>query len=107
LQDFGECIQSSQIGPHLVQPSSARPKAITPRINANRLNMAERFPMPHHTASSRAFSSRAGLLFLSTECPLWRFQAKWSPVRVKKTRQMKNLEPRFDSIETEEALAVC
>jgi hypothetical protein len=35
---------------------------------------------------------------------LKRFQAKWTPVRVKKTRQIKNLEPRFDSIETEEAL---
>jgi hypothetical protein len=33
-----------------------------------------------------------------------RFQAKWQPVRVKKTRQDKNLEPRFDSIETEKAL---
>src|SRR5260221_3156904 len=32
---------------------------------------------------------------------LERFQAKWRPVRVKKTRQIKNLEPRFDSIETE------
>src|SRR5258708_11167344 len=29
-----------------------------------------------------------------------RFQANWSPVRAKKTRQIKNLEPRFDSIET-------
>jgi len=35
--------------------------------------------------------------------PLERFQAKWRPVRVKKTRQIKNLEPRFDSIETEKA----
>jgi hypothetical protein len=34
-----------------------------------------------------------------------RFQAKWKPVRIKKTRQIKNLEPRFDSIETEKALA--
>jgi hypothetical protein len=33
-----------------------------------------------------------------------RFQAKWKPVRVKKTRQIKNLEPRFDSIEAEKAL---
>jgi hypothetical protein len=32
-----------------------------------------------------------------------RFQAKWRPVRVKKTRQVKKLEPRFDSIETEKA----
>ena len=38
--------------------------------------------------------------------PLERFQAKWKPVRVKKTRQIKNLEPRFDSIETEKALAL-
>src|SRR5882757_4581894 len=28
----------------------------------------------------------------------------WRLVRVKKTRQIKNLEPRFDSIETEKAL---
>ena len=34
-----------------------------------------------------------------------RFQAKWRPVRVKKTRQIKNLGPRFNSIETEKALA--
>jgi hypothetical protein len=33
-----------------------------------------------------------------------RFQAKWGPVREKKTRQTTNLDPRFDSIETEEAL---
>jgi hypothetical protein len=31
---------------------------------------------------------------------LERFQAKWRPVRAKKTRQIENLEPRFDSIET-------
>src|ERR1700730_13891106 len=37
---------------------------------------------------------------------LERFQAKWKPVRVKKTRQIKNLEPRFDSIETEKALCL-
>jgi hypothetical protein len=35
---------------------------------------------------------------------LERFQAKWEPVRVKKTRPIKNLEPRFDSIETDKAL---
>src|SRR6202049_2844137 len=33
-----------------------------------------------------------------------RFQAKWKPVRVEKTSQLKNLDPRFDSIETEKAL---
>ena len=31
---------------------------------------------------------------------LERFQAKWAPVRVKKTRQNKRLEPRYDSIGT-------
>jgi hypothetical protein len=43
-----------------------------------------------------------------------RFQAKtcpgldpgWRPVCVKKTRQINNPEPRFDSIETERALAL-
>ena len=35
-----------------------------------------------------------------------RFRAKWTPVRVKKTRQIKNLELRFDSIETEKALEI-
>jgi hypothetical protein len=35
---------------------------------------------------------------------LERFPAKWTPVRVKKTRQIKNLEPRSDSIGTEKAL---
>jgi hypothetical protein len=33
-----------------------------------------------------------------------RFPAKWTPVRVKKTRQIKNLEPRSDSIGTEKVL---
>jgi hypothetical protein len=36
---------------------------------------------------------------------LERFPAKWKPVRVKKTRQIKNLEPRSDSIGTEKTLA--
>ena len=36
--------------------------------------------------------------------PLECFPAKWRPVRVKKTRQNKNLESRFDSIEAEKAL---
>src|SRR5262249_26278337 len=33
-----------------------------------------------------------------------RFRAKWIPVRVKKTRQTKNLEPRSDAIGTGKAL---
>src|SRR4051812_21122183 len=35
---------------------------------------------------------------------LKRFRAKWIPVRVKKTRQNKNLEPGADSITTGKAL---
>jgi hypothetical protein len=35
---------------------------------------------------------------------LERFQAKWLPVRVKKTRSNKNLEPRSDSTGTGKAL---
>jgi hypothetical protein len=42
LQDFGS--QSSQIGPHLVQPFNSRPKAITLKINANRLNIVHPLP---------------------------------------------------------------
>src|SRR5438128_11855139 len=38
--------------------------------------------------------------------PLERFQAKWIPVRVKKTRQNKKIEPRSDSIGTEKALVL-
>ena len=39
--------------------------------------------------------------------PLERFRAKWIPVRVKKTRQNKRLEPGSDSIRTDKALARC
>jgi hypothetical protein len=46
LQDFGDCTQSSQIGPHLVQPLRARPSAITLKISINRLNMAALLPTP-------------------------------------------------------------
>jgi len=35
---------------------------------------------------------------------LERFPANWTPVRAKKTRQNKNLEPRSDSVGTEKAL---
>src|SRR5271170_6790971 len=35
---------------------------------------------------------------------LERFRAKWTPVRVKKTRQNKRLEPRSDSSRTEKVL---
>jgi hypothetical protein len=47
----------------------------------------------------------AGYFLLGKAGNLERFPAKWRPVRVKKTRQNKNPEPRFDSIEAEKALA--
>src|SRR5260370_23414171 len=59
LQDLGDCVQSSQIGPHLVQPLRARPSAIALKISINRLNMAAPCPRLYHRASSQAFSSRA------------------------------------------------
>ncbi|WP_316399390.1 hypothetical protein [Bradyrhizobium sp. 33ap4] len=39
MQDFGDCIQSSQIGPQRVQPLSASPIAITPPSTTNLQNM--------------------------------------------------------------------
>jgi hypothetical protein len=48
-------------------------------------------------------AEKAQHAFVAGAGALKRFQAKWTPVRVKKTRQIKNLEPRFDSIETEKA----
>jgi AraC-like DNA-binding protein len=48
--------------------------------------------------------SEKQFLFLVSQTPE-RFRAKWIPVRVKKTRQVKNLEPRSDSIGTGKALA--
>jgi hypothetical protein len=48
LQDFGDCIQSSQIGPHLVQPFRTRPMAIIPLMIVNRLNMNA--PTQHHSS---------------------------------------------------------
>jgi hypothetical protein len=62
LQDFGS--QSSQIGPHLVQPFSSRPMAITLKINAKRLNIIHHSNCPPYTFSSQAFSSQ---LFLRLE----------------------------------------
>lgn len=56
------------------------------------LNVDERLKLDARAASRKP----------STGAPE-RLPAKWEPVRVKKTRQIKNLEPRSDSIGTEEA----
>jgi len=55
-----------------------------------------------HSATSRDMDCFVASLLAMTE--LERFPAKWKPVRVKKTRQNKNLEPRSDSIGTDKAL---
>jgi len=52
--------------------------------------------------SRLAREKRARERFPAKACPA--LDAGWTPVRVKKTRQIKNLEPRSDSIGTEKAL---
>src|SRR5713101_7137792 len=53
-------------------------------------------------ASSRSKSSGETRAFSSEACPA--LDAGWVPVRVKKTRQNKKIEPRSDSNGTEKAL---
>jgi hypothetical protein len=62
----------------------------------------KRLAIEHYPGANAGFSAKQAASFVPK-----RFQAKWKPVRVKKTRQIKNLEPRFDSIETEKALGSC
>jgi hypothetical protein len=61
-------------------------------------------PIPPNRGPASALSQVTGAALRFSQilnCPIERFRAKWTPVRVKKTRQIKNLELRFDSIETE------
>jgi hypothetical protein len=44
LQDFCDGSQSSQIGPHLVQPFIIKAKASTPKIIAERFNISRPIP---------------------------------------------------------------
>jgi hypothetical protein len=55
--------------------------------------------LPRDRASNFKSKSGAGRIYL-----LERFRAKWIPVRVKKTRQNKRIEPGSDSIRTDKAL---
>ncbi|WP_159450408.1 hypothetical protein [Bradyrhizobium mercantei] len=60
MQDFGVCIQSSQIGPQRVQPLSMTPIATTPPSNTNLRNMyAPTADGRQLGAETGAFSSRA------------------------------------------------
>src|SRR6266480_7714683 len=56
-------------------------------------------------SGSSATRSRQPERFQAKACP--GLDPGWKPVRIKKTRQIRNLEPRFDSIETEKALGSC
>jgi hypothetical protein len=68
LHTFAGPIQSSQNGPHLLQPPSARPTAIKPMTTTTRRNMA--VPLyRYHTASHRGISSRREPGFLLEKPP--------------------------------------
>jgi hypothetical protein len=72
--------------------NSSAPTGVVPTGSDVHRLLARR---PH----ARAMPARTGCRPLALRSE--RFHAKWKPVRVKKTRQIKNLEPRFDSIEAE------
>src|SRR3954462_9627604 len=64
-------------------------------------------PLMHPSFSSpRSLRFERSVSFLTggVANQLERYPAEWTPVRVKKTRQIKNLEPRSDFIGTEKAL---
>src|SRR4051794_19870269 len=64
-----------------------------------------RQPAPRHHRHREGRTRRARLQrCVRAVGRLERFRAKWIPVRVKKTRQNKNLEPGSDSIRTQKAL---
>jgi hypothetical protein len=97
LQDFGDCIQSSQIGPHLVQPLRARPKATTPISNIKRLNMVELFPTPYHKASSQAFSSRAASGLFRQMHSKMREYTGWHQKQARNRRSCKTSQKRIST----------
>jgi hypothetical protein len=59
--------------------------------------------MPAGPSPASIFSNKTASTFAGDA--LERFQAKWVPVGVKKTRNDKDLEPRSDAIRSEKALA--
>jgi hypothetical protein len=75
-------------------------------LNRNDERRAQQRPPPAITRRLLARDNPARLEGTSSNGRtfLERFRTKWKPVRVKKTRQNKNLEPRSDSIGTEKAL---
>jgi transposase len=84
------------------------------RVNVEihkRSNQAEKFVvLPKHGVVGRTFAwlgryrRPAGESENLNRKALEHFQAKWTPVRVKKMRRNKNLQPHSDSIGTEKAL---
>ena len=75
------------------------PASIRLRLRANRIHVADHIPLK--LKRIMVWGSWLGWHFFgeplrtSPENALERFCAKWIPVRVKKTRQNKELEPRF------------
>jgi hypothetical protein len=55
-------------------------------------------PVPAIRWGGRLSPLEASVAERFCQCKLWRFRAKWTLVRVKKTRQDKNLERGSDSI---------
>src|SRR5260370_26161318 len=95
--------------PRRRSPRSQIPPLLPPRCQGNASGKIGRLPLVRGCNSSgivsRAFIIRAPRPPRAQARPLLeRFRAKWKPVRIKKTRQTKNLEFRFDSIETEQVL---
>ncbi len=68
------------------------------------VSLSQRFSgrtrLPDNTVGLLRLGDIVGIRRVALE----RFRAKWIPVRVKKTRQNENPEPRSDSIGTEKAL---
>jgi DNA-binding FadR family transcriptional regulator len=67
-------------------------------LRARDVSSATRLMRVHLESVQRMLESDPDAM--SVHVALERFPAKWSPVRVQKTRQIKNLEPRSDSIGT-------
>jgi uncharacterized protein (TIGR00369 family) len=90
LQAFGDCSQSSQIGPHLVQPLRSKPIAMTLKTIAKRLNMA---CPTRYRRTLRARSRR----FQATGLPIGRKCAlQWPAIEVGGNRVSEQKTAEFD-----------
>ncbi len=81
----------------LDKPPGVAVRAVSPRVRGQR----------YAPSLAANVGPRPSGRMLQSLKVLERFRAKWTPVRVKKTRQNKRLEPGSDSIRTDKALAAC